>query len=177
MKPIAPHIIDAAREGDNAAITAIIARYRPKMALVIGSRVKDPLDVEDLIMKTFEDALLRLHMYTPTHAFSTWLFRVAVNNTTDFLRLRCPPMASINMCAELAAASTTPEAAMIHAEDAARLRRAISKLKPEARAVVEGRLDGYQFEEIAKANGINPTTARVLFSRSRSRLKKLLKTV
>ena len=177
MKPIAPHIIDAAREGDNRAIAAIMARYRPRMTLVIGSRVKDHLDVEDLIMKTFEDALLRLHLYTPTHAFSTWLFRVAVNNTTDFLRQQRPPMASINVCAELASPAPTPEMAMIHAENNAKLQSAISKLRPKARAVVQGRLEGYSFEEIADTNGMNPTTARVLFSRNRARLKKLLKTV
>lgn len=177
MKPIAPHIIDAARSGDNRAIAAIITRYRPKMTMVIGARVKDHLDVEDLTMKTFEDALLRLHMYTPTHAFSTWLFRVAVNNTTDFLRHQRPPTASINTCAEVASPTPTPDIAIIQAEGNARLRMAISKLKPKARAVLEGRLDGYSFEEIAEANGMNPTSARVLFSRNRARLKKLLKTL
>jgi RNA polymerase sigma-70 factor (ECF subfamily) len=177
MKPIAPHIIDAARSGDNKAIAAIMARYRPKMTLVIGSRVRDRLDVEDLTMKTFEDALLRLHMYTPTHAFSTWLFRVAVNNTTDFLRHQRPPTASISVCAEVASSMPTPDIAIIQAEGNARLHMAISKLKPKARAVIEGRLDGYSFEEIAEANGMNPTSARVLFSRNRARLKKLLKTL
>ena len=177
MKPIAPEIIDAARGGDNKAVAAIIDRYRPKMTMVIGARVKDHLDVEDLTMKTFADALTRLNMYKPTHAFSTWLFRVAVNNTTDFIRMQRPPAASIDVCAEIASSSPSPEGIMIQAEDKARLRRAMLKLKPKARAVVEGRLDGYSFDEIAEINNMNPTTARVLFVRTQARLKKLLKSL
>ena len=67
----------------------------------------------------------------------------------------------------LASGAAGPEAARELAERAAGVQRALLRLSPEARAAVL--LHGYQgltHEEIARAQGISPSTARKRYSRA-----------
>ena len=46
----------------------------------------DPHDADDLTIEAFGKAFKNINQYSPTFAFSTWLFKIATNNCIDFLR-------------------------------------------------------------------------------------------
>ena len=48
--------------------------------------VNNKSDAEDLTLEAFGKAFKSLHQYSPSFAFSTWLFKIASNNCIDFLR-------------------------------------------------------------------------------------------
>ena len=169
-------IIEKAREGDNRAFTAIMERYQPTMTWVIAKRITNTLDVEDLVMKSFADAFTKLHLYTPSHAFSTWLFRIAVNNTTDFIRGQRATFISMEDRVIPIGLYPSPEDDIIEAETRAAVSKRIQKLKPRYRNVIERRIEGWSFDDIAREYGMNPVTARGAFIRGRSQLKRLFKT-
>ena len=169
-------IIQRAREGDNRAFTAIMDRYQPRMMYVIAQRIPDHLDVEDLTLKSFADAFTKLDMYSPTHAFSTWLFRIAVNNTTDFIRGQRATFVGLEDHVVPMGFYPSPEDDIISEETRRVMRAKLQKLKPKYRDIIEKRIDGWPFEEIAHEYGMNPTSVRVIFLRGKNQLKRLFKT-
>jgi RNA polymerase sigma factor (sigma-70 family) len=48
--------------------------------------VRNVDDAEDLMMESFSKAFKSLHRFKKDFTFSTWLFRIATNNTIDFIR-------------------------------------------------------------------------------------------
>ena len=169
--------IERARCGDNRAFTAIMDRYQPTMTWVIAKRITNTLDVEDLVMKSFADAFTKLHLYTPSHAFSTWLFRIAVNNTTDFIRGQRATFVSMEDRVIPIGLYPSPEDDIIDAETRAAVYKRLQRLKPIHRNIIEKRIEGWSFGDIAEEYGLDETTARVRFVRGRDQLKRLFKTV
>ena len=53
---------------------------------MILKMVNNRTDAEDLMFEAFEKAFTSLNYYSPQFAFSTWLFKIASNNTIDFIR-------------------------------------------------------------------------------------------
>jgi len=48
--------------------------------------VNNKEDAEDLTIEAFGKAFSNIEKYSPKFAFSTWLFKIAVNNCIDFIR-------------------------------------------------------------------------------------------
>lgn len=53
-------------------------------------------DAEDLTMEAFAKAFKNLHKFKKDYTFSTWLFRIATNNTIDFIRKKKLKTMSLN---------------------------------------------------------------------------------
>ena len=50
--------------------------------------IKNDSDVEDLVQETFIKAYKALDKFKFNYSFSAWIYRIASNNTIDFLRKR-----------------------------------------------------------------------------------------
>ena len=48
--------------------------------------IRNTDDAEDLTIEAFAKAFKNLHKFKKDYTFSTWLFRIATNNTIDFIR-------------------------------------------------------------------------------------------
>ena len=76
----------ALKNADQKAYAELLQRYRESVYLVMLRMCNNKDDAEDLTIEAFGRAFKRLEQYTPTFAFSTWLFKIASNNAIDFLR-------------------------------------------------------------------------------------------
>ena len=72
--------------GDQKAYAELLQRYRESVYFMMLKMVNNKDDADDLTIEAFGRAFKRLTQYTPTYAFSTWLFKIASNNAIDFLR-------------------------------------------------------------------------------------------
>ena len=72
--------------GDQKAYAELMGRYRDSVYFMLLKMVNNKDDADDLTIEAFGKAFKRLDQYTPTYAFSTWLFKIASNNAIDFLR-------------------------------------------------------------------------------------------
>jgi RNA polymerase sigma-70 factor (ECF subfamily) len=73
-------LVEAAKKGDQSAYAALMERYRDSIYFMMYKMVKHTDDADDLTIEAFGKAFSRLDQYSPTFAFSTWLFKIASKN-------------------------------------------------------------------------------------------------
>ena len=78
-------LIEAARKGSVQAFTDLVSNYREGLLRFLLTRVTSFADAEDALQDTLINAYRYLHSYDPRWRFSTWLYRIAINNA---IRLR-----------------------------------------------------------------------------------------
>jgi RNA polymerase sigma-70 factor, ECF subfamily len=73
-------LIDAARNGSAAAFTDLVGAYREGLLRFLLTRSSSFADAEDALQDTLINAYRYLHSYDARWRFSTWLYRIAINN-------------------------------------------------------------------------------------------------
>ena len=73
-------LIEAARQGSAAAFTELVSGYREGLLRFLVTRSASFADAEDALQDTLINAYRYLHSYNPRWRFSTWLYRIAINN-------------------------------------------------------------------------------------------------
>ncbi len=81
-------LIDMAVGGDDKAYARLLQRYRRPVYMMVLKMVRNVDDAEDLMMESFSKAFRSLHKFKKDYTFSTWLFRIATNNSIDYIRRR-----------------------------------------------------------------------------------------
>jgi RNA polymerase sigma factor (sigma-70 family) len=151
-------VIHRALNGDSKAYAELLDRYRDSVYYVMLRMVNNPSDAEDLTIEAFGKAFHNLAKYVPSHAFSTWLFRIATNNCIDFMRRKSQSPRPFNhdegeedeMEATIASDTRAPDELMIDREMSASLNRIVKSLKPRYRRLIELRyFEDYSYEQIA----------------------------
>ncbi len=151
-------VIRRALDGESRAYTELLNRYRDSVYYVMLRMVSNPSDAEDLTIEAFGKAFHNLAKYVPSHAFSTWLFRIATNNCIDFMRRKSQSPRPFNhelgeedeVEATVASDMKGPDEMMINRETAASLNRIVKSLKPRYRRLIELRyFEEYSYDEIA----------------------------
>lgn len=81
------NLIDKAiKDKDQQAFAFLMDRYRKPVYHMILKMVRNVDDAEDLTIEAFAKAFKNLHRFKKDYTFSTWLFRIATNNSIDFIR-------------------------------------------------------------------------------------------
>jgi len=73
-------LIEAARGGSAAAFTQLVEAYRGRLLRFLMTRSASFADAEDALQDTLVNAYRYLPSYDSRWRFSTWLYRIAVNN-------------------------------------------------------------------------------------------------
>ena len=90
-------LIDAAiARNDQSAFAELMATYKNSIYFTILKMIRDPDDAEDLTIEAFSKAFNKLDKFKKDYTFSTWLFRIATNNTIDFIRKKRLKTTSLN---------------------------------------------------------------------------------
>jgi RNA polymerase sigma factor (sigma-70 family) len=79
-------LIDQAVAGDEKAYARLLQRYRRPVYHMVLKMVRNVDDAEDLTIESFAKAFRSLSKFKKDFTFSTWLFRIATNNTIDYIR-------------------------------------------------------------------------------------------
>ncbi|MFZ9982149.1 MAG: RNA polymerase sigma factor [Cyclobacteriaceae bacterium] len=82
------NLVDQAVGGNEKAYAQLLQRYRRPVYHMILKMVRNVDDAEDLTIEAFGKAFRSLHKFKKDFTFSTWLFRIATNNSIDFIRKR-----------------------------------------------------------------------------------------
>ncbi len=69
-------------------INTLVRRHVGRIRGVIFAMVQDDADADDLTQEVFLKAVNKLDGYDKRSKFSTWLYRIAMNTTKDFLRCK-----------------------------------------------------------------------------------------
>lgn len=79
--------IKKAKEGDKNAFTNLVKMHKNYIYAVIFQIIKNREDTEDVLQNTFIKIYQKLYMYKGNSKFSTWLYRIAVNEALTHKRL------------------------------------------------------------------------------------------
>jgi len=79
-------LVKKAQAGSRDAFGALVEKYRVKMFNLAYSLTQDRAAADDLAQEVFIKAYLALPNFKFQSAFGTWLYRIAVNASKDFLR-------------------------------------------------------------------------------------------
>lgn len=74
--------------GQEKALPYLINRHLKSVYRLIFTLVQDESVAEDLTQDIFIKVWKKLKSYNPKYSFKTWLFTIARNTTTDYLRKR-----------------------------------------------------------------------------------------
>ena len=179
-------IVQRAIKGEEKAFEELFKKYKDSVFFMILKMVNNKTDAEDLMFEAFEKAFNSLNYYSPQFAFSTWLFKIASNNTIDFIRKKKMQTVSLDKddmnpvdrgyINSIPADALTPEEETIRQQRAELLRAKVSMLKGRYRRLIELRyFDEYSYEEIAQELMIPLGTVKAQLFRARELLQNLLK--
>ena len=177
-------LVQKALKGDEKAFARLFSRYKDTIYFMLLKMLNNRSDAEDLTLEAFGKAFKNLHQYSPTYAFSTWLFKIASNNCIDFLRKKKGIIISIeteneqleiNESAKLRSKDLDPEERLIRKQKAILLRKVVRRLKPHYQTLVELRyFNEMSYEEISKELNLPLGTVKAQLFRARQMLFKLI---
>lgn len=178
-------LVQAAKEGKQSAYAALMDRYRESIYFMMLKMVKNSDDAEDLTIEAFGKAFNRLDQYSPSFAFSTWLFKIASNNSIDFIRKKrlnvlsmdsgVPTAEGGSIRIDAKANVNNPEESMMHDQKVIHMRLLVSKLKPRYRELVEKRyFEELSYEEIAVQLNLPLGTVKAQLFRARDFLANMM---
>jgi RNA polymerase sigma factor (sigma-70 family) len=81
-------LVSAARNGDMRAYDQLIQRYQSRLYSTIYHMTSNHEDANDLAQETFIKAHSALKSFKGDSSFYTWVYRIAVNKTINFLKQR-----------------------------------------------------------------------------------------
>src|SRR5215470_5000598 len=79
-------LVDASRNGDVSAFEELVKRYDGKLYRIAKGITHSNEDAEDVVQTAFLKAYKNLHRFQGNAKFSTWLIRIAMNES--FMKLR-----------------------------------------------------------------------------------------
>jgi len=174
------HAID----GDQKAYAELLGRYRDAIYFMLLKMVSNQSDAEDLTIEAFGKAFKNITQYTPSYAFSTWLFKIATNNCIDFIRKKKLNNISLDQSAVhedsapmiIPTDSLDPEENMISQQKVILLKSVVAKLKPRYRKLIELRyFHELSYEEISEELELPIGTVKAQLFRARELLYNILK--
>lgn len=175
-----------AKDGDQKSYAELLGRYKDAIYFMLLKMVNNKSDAEDLTIEAFGKAFKNIEQYSPSFAFSTWLFKIASNNCIDFLRKKKGNLISLDTGGSdnseqdapisLQSDSLDPEEKMIKQQKARLMHSIVDKLKPRYRKLIELRyFKEYSYEEIAQELELPIGTVKAQLFRARELLFHILK--
>jgi len=184
-EPIDASLVHAAREGDLRAYDQLVRRYQERIYATVYHMTSNHEDANDLAQETFIKAFSALKSFKGDSSFYTWIYRIAVNKTINFLKQRKNKTSlslndldfNIENDPELVAfvSDKTPRRDAALTELQEKLNGALQKLSDVHRMVVTLHdVQGLSHEEIAKIMGCNVGTVRSRLFYARQQLQAYL---
>ena len=156
--------------GDTDAFDALMKRHEDKIFALATRMTGNRHDALDATQDAFISAFRNAHKFKGRSAFSTWLYRIAINACTDLLRrkARQVPVEDVET-------GRAPRAESDDVPLRVDLQRALETLSPDHReAVIMHDIGGYPYEDIAAITGVQLGPVKSRISRGRKKLAESL---
>lgn len=173
-------LVTKAQLGDKLAFETLVAKHQGRVFAVAGGILRNREDVEDIAQQVFFKAYFSLKRFDQRSAFSTWLYKITVNECWDLLRKKKvrPLVFESELSEEQAHAYHTSEQQSDYAlnvsdrlEAEQQVAQWLDCLDERDRSMlVLKEVQGFTVEEIAEIMGLNGNTVKVRLFRARQRI-------
>ena len=182
-------LVRRAQAGDVNAFEQLMIRHQRWVFAIVGGILRGREDVEDVAQHVFIKVFRSLKRFDRRSAFSTWLYKVTVNECWDYLRKkRARPLVYEADLSEEQAQSAfggetrypagTGAGPAANADRRTELRDLLDRLlaeltEEEQTMLMLKEVEGFSVEEIGEILGLNVNTVKVRLFRARGRLMRL----
>jgi RNA polymerase sigma-70 factor (ECF subfamily) len=173
-------LIAATKRGDAEAFEKLALRYKQRVFAVAYRITKNREDAEDVVQQSFHKVFLHLDDFQERSLFSTWLTRIAVNESLMVLRrtrkiLEVFPKSSDDVANSVSNTfvdrAPNPEECYLRRERIEILKEAITRLGPIIRRTILARyMDERSVEETAHTLSASIAAVKSRLSRGRQEL-------
>jgi RNA polymerase sigma-70 factor (ECF subfamily) len=174
--------------GDRDAFRVLVERHSRSIFRVVYRMTGNQQDAEELVQETFLRAYKSLARFELRASFTTWLYRIAVNRTLDFLNARKTQMNSKETYqitdnpdseegnqVQLPAAGPGPDRLLLSTEMKRKIAGAMGLLTPAERVAFTMRhMEGRSIEEISQALNLKVNAAKNSVFRAVQKLRQQL---
>ena len=177
-------LVRRAQNGDKEAFEILVERHQGRVFAVAGGILRNREDVEDIAQQVFLKAYFSLKRFDQRAAFSTWLYKITVNECWDMLRKKKvrPLVYESELSEEQAHLYQSTEQGMgqgmAQAPDVSERLETRQQVEQwleclEARdreMLILKEVQGFTVEEIAEMLSVNGNTVKVRLFRARQRI-------
>ena len=178
-------LVQRARRNDVSAYDELVRRYQARIYATVYHMTSNHEDANDLVQETFIKAYRALKTFKGDSSFYTWVYRIAVNKTINFLKQRKNrlhmSLNDVDINAEndpdlvALVSEKTPRRDLNLAELQDKLNAAMLKLSEHHRMVVTLHdIQGLSHEEIGEIMDCNMGTVRSRLFYARQQLQAYL---
>src|SRR5467141_5287310 len=173
-------LVRRAQQEDQEAFEELVRRHQHRVFAVAGGILRRREDVEDIAQQVFVKAYFSIKRFDQRAAFSTWLYKITVNECWDLLRKkRVRPLvfeAELNEeQSQVYQASSEQSDGRPDAGERLAVRQQVEELmscldERDRTMLVLKEVQGFSVEEIAELMEINANTVKVRLFRARQRI-------
>ncbi len=173
-------LIKRAKNGEVAAFEALVSAYERRVYTLAIRSTNSHEDALDITQEVFLKAYKSISSFRGDSGFSTWLYRITMNQCVDFARRKKNiTVQSIDDDNLLQLPDTKESNQPEHSLEKSELRKeldtALDMVSQEHRAVVIMRdVVGMKYSDIAKTLEVEEGTVKSRLARARSALRKIL---
>jgi RNA polymerase sigma-70 factor (ECF subfamily) len=176
-------LVRRAQAEDQEAYEELVRRHQHRVFAVAGGILRRREDVEDIAQQVFVKAYFSLKRFDQRAAFSTWLYKITVNECWDLLRKKkvrplvyesdlSEEQARQIVAAEAKGAITPDISEKLEARQ--RVEQLLEGLDERDRLMlVLKEVEGFSIEEVAEVLDLNANTVKVRLFRARRRIVNL----
>jgi RNA polymerase sigma-70 factor (ECF subfamily) len=173
-------LVRLAQSGEEAAFEELIRRHQQRVFGLVSGILRRREDVEDVVQQVFLKVFVSLKRFDQRAAFSTWLYKISVNECWDYLRKKKvrPLVYEADLSEEqvsrldgVVSADQPKASSSDRAEARDLLERMMEKLPEQDRELlVLKEVEGFSVQELAEILELNVNTVKVRLFRARARL-------
>jgi len=181
-------LLEATRTGDDDAFAQLVSRYRNQITSYIYRMTSDYEGAVDLTQETFVRVYRAADRYQQSHAFSTYIYRIATNLAISELRKRkrrrLVSLTGFFLASETAEAREfnppderpLQDTELVDAERRKAVQKAIGTLPEKYRAPLILRdVEGKSYDDISRILGTSEGTVKSRISRARGFLREKMR--
>ena len=179
--------LDALKQGDQVELVRMVDLYSDSIYRVALRMLNNPADAEDVLQETFIKAFRALPGFEERSSLSTWLYRIAVNESLMLLRKQKPEVAVAEddfidnnesdsfPAFQILDWCCLPEDDFMTAETHEILERSIKLLPENLRVVFILRdIEGFSIHDTAETLNISESNVKTRLLRARLKLREEL---
>jgi RNA polymerase sigma-70 factor (ECF subfamily) len=173
-------VIQQVLQGNTAMFELLMRRYNERVYRAARAIVRDDQEAEDVMQQAYVNAFTHLRQYNGSARFSTWLTRIAINESLARVRRRGRHEALDDEHAKVeplmsSSPSTNPERQAFTGELRDLLERAIDTLPDGTREVFVLRdVEGLSTAEVAECLDVTEDVVKTRLSRGRAALRRVM---
>jgi RNA polymerase sigma-70 factor, ECF subfamily len=159
--------------GDPRAFAALVEQYEKPVYNVALRMLRSPEDARDIAQSVFLKAYQSLSSYDPQYKFYSWIYRMAINESLNVLRVRGRNEGPVDE--RLPSDRAGPSELLSTDQTRDVVLDAVGRLKPEHRAVIVLRyFVDRNYEDMGQILGIDAKTVKSRLYTARQLLKEQL---